>query len=297
MQRARRSATLFITTLLAMVITLAGVAPASAAPIPSNNRSSPVFFVHGFDPEGDTAASDCSDYWSDAIAHFKSQGWSEHGLVTFGYYSGGDREDCTYKYPGTRGTSITTVAKALANRIFDGYSSHGRKVDVVAHSMGGLVIRSALYHVRNGTPDFPPYLYVEDVVTLGTPHDGASVVQLELCKLRFQEQKQCSQMTPGSDFLDNLPETPSSGSEDFKTHWSVVASFDDATVGVLSGVGVNANVKIQYEGGIDHTELTTLRTGTFPTRVWDRNYPGWSDWKLSIPPLQTAYLEAYWAGV
>jgi hypothetical protein len=38
--------------------------------------------------------------------------------------------------------------------------------------MGGLVIRSALLIVQRNTPGWPPYLYVEDVITLATPHKG-----------------------------------------------------------------------------------------------------------------------------
>ncbi|MEV5492952.1 alpha/beta hydrolase [Streptomyces bobili] len=274
-----------------MVITLAGAAPASAAPSRSDGKSNTVFFVHGFDPEGETAASDCSDYWSDALAHFDDN-WTG-SLVTFGYYSGGNREDCTYKYNGTRGTSITTVAKALANRIYESYTSHGRKVDVVAHSMGGLVIRSALYHVRNGTSGFPPYLYVEDVVTLGTPHNGANGLQLLGCKSVFEGQKQCSQMTAGSDFLETLPEDPSISR--MGTEWTVVSSFWDATVSEDSGVGVNASRKTQYHGSgsktIDHTELKELRSGTYLGRVWTGQ---WTVWYDRPSPIETALNAAYW---
>ena len=105
MQRARRSATLLISTLLAMAIAFVAAAPANAAPSPSKGSSNAVIFVHGFDPD-DAADTDCTNYWSNARAHFRDKGWSGT-LATFGYYSGG--KNCTYKYNGTRGTSITTV--------------------------------------------------------------------------------------------------------------------------------------------------------------------------------------------
>lgn len=288
---------MFLSALLAMVITLAGTAPANAAPVPtrSDGTSNTVFFVHGFDPDGETPSSDCSDYWSSAFKHFEEPYWTGD-LVTFGYYSGGEREDCTYKYNGTRGTSIETVAKALANRIYDGYSRHGRKVDVVAHSMGGLVIRAALYHVANETPDFPPYLYVEDVATLGTPHDGANDAQLALCKAAFEGQKQCSEMTQGSNFLKGLPETPSSGSDVFRTDWTVVSSSRDATVSQRSGTWVHANHKIQYSGNrteaISHTELKDLRSGSYRSRL-KHGSGAWTDWYDRSAPIDAAFLAVF----
>ncbi|MEW2077142.1 esterase/lipase family protein [Streptomyces sp. NPDC012403] len=284
---------MFISTLLAVAITLAVAAPASAADAPSrsNSKNNVVFFVHGFDPSG-AADTDCSSYWSSARTHFKNKDWTG-GLVTFGYYSEG--KNCTYKYNGTRGTSITTVAKALANRIYNNYSRHGRKVDVVAHSMGGLVIRSALYNVRNGASGFPPYLYIEDVVTLGTPHNGANGLQLLGCKAAFRGQKQCSQMTPGSVFLERLPEKPSISR--MGTDWTVVSSYDDATVSENSGVGVDAKHKLQYNANgarsIDHTELKSLRSGTYLGRT-KTGSGTWSGWADRGAPLERARQAVYW---
>ncbi|MFJ2591339.1 esterase/lipase family protein, partial [Streptomyces sp. NPDC087538] len=53
------------------------------------------------------------------------------------------------------------------------YSAKGQTVDLVGHSMGGLIIRAALAGYAKGDPTWPDTLYVEDVVTLGTPHKAA----------------------------------------------------------------------------------------------------------------------------
>src|ERR1035437_3160715 len=45
------------------------------------------------------------------------------------------------------------------------------EITVVAHSMGGLVTRSALYYAQQGGLRWPRYL--KNIVFLGTPHDGA----------------------------------------------------------------------------------------------------------------------------
>ncbi|MEV6284822.1 hypothetical protein [Kribbella sp. NPDC051770] len=287
MQRARRTTALILTALLSTASVVLTASPAAAVDVPSrsNGSSNTLFLVHGFDPSGEKPGTDCASYWSSARTHFKNKGW-RGGIVTFGYYAGGS--NCTYKYNGDRDTSITTIAKALANRIYTGYSRHGRKVDVVAHSMGGLVVRSALYHTHRGTEGFPPYLFVEDVVTLGTPHDGANSAELAACKVAYDKHRQCTQMTAGSQFLKDLPETPSKSA--MGTDWTVVSSFDDNTVSEGSGLGVNAQHKIQYDergaDAINHSELKSLRSGSYRGRV--RNSGAWSLWAEREAPLERA---------
>ncbi|WP_345943030.1 hypothetical protein [Streptomyces sp. SID2119] len=70
------------------------------------------------------------------------------------------------------------MAKKFANHISTNYTKRGIKVDVVAHSMGGLVVRAALHYTHKRAPGFPKKLYIEDIVTLGTPHAGINHGQL-----------------------------------------------------------------------------------------------------------------------
>jgi triacylglycerol esterase/lipase EstA (alpha/beta hydrolase family) len=70
----------------------------------------------------------------------------------------------------TRNAHIRHLGYHLAWYIWDQYTSKGYTVQIVAHSMGGLMARYAISKVESGAADFPPYLYVEDVVTAGTPH-------------------------------------------------------------------------------------------------------------------------------
>ncbi len=72
-------------------------------------------------------------------------------------------------------TSIRHLAWHLANYIATNFTARDLVVDVVAHSMGGLMIRYAL--AKQGVDSFPR-LKVEDVVTLGSPHNGASFAAL-----------------------------------------------------------------------------------------------------------------------
>jgi pimeloyl-ACP methyl ester carboxylesterase len=285
-----------------MAIAFVAAAPANAAPSPANGRGK-VIFVHGFDPTGVVgAAVNCKKYWASAIQYFKTKGYADNQLITYGYYKKESGSDgCTTRFTdedgeyGIRNTSLTTIAKHFANRVYNAYSSSpygGQKVDVVAHSMGGLVVRAALYHVKKGTPGFPPYLYIEDVVTLGTPHDGANAGQLNLCA--FHDALQCRQMRKGSNFLDGLPQTPSKSA--MGTDWTAVSSYDDGTVSASSGTWIHAQHKLQYDDSgdkaISHTALSSHKYGAYRGRV--KHSSSWSGYSEQLAPVARAYQAVYY---
>ncbi|MEU0162013.1 alpha/beta hydrolase [Streptomyces sp. NPDC006261] len=139
------------------------IAPAGAATKPSrsNGNGNRVIFVHGHSPVG---KHDCAKVFSSARKHFADNGWKGN-LLTFGYYS--KNKNCSYNAGGSRETSIKEVAKKFANYVSKNYTEKNKKVDVVAHSMGGLVVRAALHYTHKRAAGFPKKLYIEDVVT---PH-------------------------------------------------------------------------------------------------------------------------------
>jgi uncharacterized protein (TIGR03437 family) len=116
------------------------------------------------------------------------------------------------------------------------------QVDVVAHSMGGLVVRSYLAGKQSGggfaPPPDPP---VRKVVFLGTPHFGSS-----LTSLSPQPDPQLDQLRPGSDFLFELA-TWNQGTDDLRGVDAIAvlgnagngllsrARLDDSTVSLISG--------------------------------------------------------------
>ncbi|WP_237285652.1 esterase/lipase family protein [Streptomyces niveus] len=258
--------------LLAVVITMLTVTPAGAAPARSDGSGNRVIFVHGFAPSG---KHDCADYFRSARTHFANKGWRGN-LLTFGYYSG--NTNCSYNYRGDRDKSLKTVAKAFANYVYNNYSRRNVKLDVVAHSMGGLVVRAALHHSAIGTPGFPRRLFIEDVVTLGTPHAGTDFP----CQIWMQ---QCLDMKPGSPFLRSLPNgMPDS---DMRTDWTTVSSFDDGIVPEGSGVAGSAEHEVQYDDGIGHNELRTISSGRHKSRI---KHSTWSSWGNRVSPVEQARL-------
>ncbi|WP_338897275.1 alpha/beta hydrolase [Streptomyces sp. TG1A-60] len=286
MQRIQRRFTLLLAAALAAVLTLFTVAPASAVGKPprSNGSSNRVIFVHGYSP---FAKHDCTKYFDAARKHFASNEWKGN-LLTFGYYS--KNKNCSYSAGGNRDTSIKDVAKKFANYVSKHYTKNNKKVDVVAHSMGGLVVRAALHYTHKGAAGFPKKLYIEDVVTLGTPHAGITKSRVTLCG----KAQQCKDMTPGSSFLRNLPSKMPSTTKNgnMSTDWTTVSSFDDGTVSESSGIAGTANHEVQYNAGINHGELNTTSSGKHNGRI--KYSTTWTNWHKRISPVGQARLAVYW---
>jgi pimeloyl-ACP methyl ester carboxylesterase len=81
---------------------------------------------------------------------------------------------------------------------FERFLSNFKQVDVVAHSMGGLIVREYLLH-----HDHEP---IRRVVFLSTPHFGTNAAKLlvDLASVSSYGNLQANEMLPGSDFLWQL---------------------------------------------------------------------------------------------
>jgi hypothetical protein len=253
----------------------ATASPMVAVPPRTDSDTKPVYFIHGFKP---FTGFSCKDYWANALQYFRAN-W-KGPLITFGYYSG-DKE-CTVKETGNTSTPIRTVGRELAWDIFNRYTRHGISVDVVAHSMGGLIIRSALSEVAKHTKGRPAFLFVEDVVTLGTPHLGANRALICGIIIRFQ---QCQDMSPGSAFLRGLLQNPQSR---VGTDWTLVGSDSDKTVSTASALGMRANHLVRYgpKANISHAALPNLTRGLF--QVTFRNNGKWTGFHQGFAPVPVA---------
>ena len=75
--------------------------------------------------------------------------------------------------PRTTGRSRTSPG-TWPNYVDSDYTNKGKPVDIVGHSMGGLIARVALLGSAQGWEGFPPKLNVDNVVTLSTPHQGVA---------------------------------------------------------------------------------------------------------------------------
>lgn len=223
------------------------VGTAQAAP-KRGDATKPVYLVHGYG-----SAKNCTTGWAPAISTLRRSGWTGTSR-TVAYYSG-DRGCNTRLGSYSRDTSIRELGRRLAWDIYTRYSRHGKKVDVVGHSMGGLIARVALAGVRNRWAGFPRYVYVEDAVTVGTPHQGVTASWADHCKDR-----QCRQMKPGSTFLIALQrDTNQDPQGRGGTDWTLIGSHDDETVASYSALYMKASHKVVYDvdQGLSHRALIT----------------------------------------
>jgi hypothetical protein len=208
----------------------------------SDNRKKPIIFIHGLAQDN---SSNCASTWNDMKRKFRD--WGHTGaFTTLAYYRGDrycshwlghhGRHDRHYAsgHDGEGGHTADTDIRHLGYHLAWTISSHharsGRNVDVVAHSMGGLMVRYALAQVERGHDRFPPRLLVEDVVTMGTPHGGSR--WYAICG-----RLQCGQMRAGSEFLVWLERNGWEPDGRGGTDWSTFGSGDDALVAADRAAG------------------------------------------------------------
>ncbi|MFC5970502.1 lipase family alpha/beta hydrolase [Halomarina salina] len=133
----------------------------------------PILLVHGY---GDTGAM---PWWRTLERRFADRGYPNDAVETLSLGVPGLTLDSPRRYASRIGDRV----EALRDR----YDS---RVDVVAHSMGGLGAR--WYVERGGGAAF-----VDDLVTLGTPHQGTTLAYT-------QPTPGGRAMTPDSEFLETL---------------------------------------------------------------------------------------------
>jgi pimeloyl-ACP methyl ester carboxylesterase len=258
-----------------------------------------ILLVHGYGPS--SKGKDCNgSTWRNALRYYQDAGGRDRSsMTTIGYYTG-DKGRCDAMIGDGRATNerpIQDVAKDLALYIDRAYTSKGRPVNVIAHSMGGLITRVALLGSAQGWNGFPSRLDVDNVVTLSTPHQGVA-------NPAANRDVQWQQMSPGSGFMTRLHE-PGSGLGDEWANdvdWSLVGSEEDTTVKYGSAIDIDefADQKYGYRddpedsGEVDHSAVRTL----YGENRYDLNYwhasgdhpphhtnNGWS-------PLKTAFQAA-----
>jgi len=145
------------------------------------------------------------------------------------------------------------------------YLSSFKQVDVVAHSMGGLIVRQYLSH-HTESP-------IRRVVFLSTPHFGTDAAALleTLASVRAEGNLQADEIQPGSDFLWQL--NVQEGQELANVEALNAYTTDDLVVNQTSAwLPWAANVEVS---GDHHTLssslmdydfiLSFLATGTYPT--------------------------------
>lgn len=278
--------------LLAAALAAAMVLTSTPGHARTNTRNKPIVFVHGLDAFF-ASGSDCNS-WNSMVSAL--QGFGHTGsMMKLKYYA--HDANCTHTldhhgshnthYGGTAehdvdvpsshgfDSRIEHIAYHLAWFIQSHYTASSVTVDLVGHSMGGLIIRYALAQVARRHADFPASLLVEDVVTLGSPHTGTAWAN------GCWWADQCGQMVPGSSFMNWLASYAQNPQTTGGTDWTNQGSYEDNYVSAASATGMDATHRVRYyaSAGVEHGDflVDTSDARTADVEYWDRPGP-WYAW-------------------
>jgi pimeloyl-ACP methyl ester carboxylesterase len=278
-----------------------------------------VILLHGFDR---SSGVNCDQYWGNgaAVNHLRSRGWSAAQIVKLTYYTGGGLGCFRIPNAGNITTGIDELARDFAWYVYNTYSSKRQPIDVIAHSMGGLVTRAAIAGTANRRTtqsgrSFPPYLYIEDVATLSSPYEGARALAGVGCDILSPTvPAQCQQMKPGSSFLSSWIHRPAGSRVGYDnpqsamgTDWSALGSGDDWVVATGSALNVSATYHYGHKyiylsgSGLDHGQMSNIAGGSYALRYCDHfsacNMATWAAWPqttASPGPISVAASAVYY---
>lgn len=151
----------------------------------------PILLVHGYMDTGETP------WWDVHVGYLRDVGYDREEIHVL---SLGD-------VPGTTTDSPSEYGEVVARELDRIAAEEGGPVDVVAHSMGGLDTRWAIE--KEGAAD-----RVDDLVTLGTPHQGTYVAYVGIGTEGGRN------MIPGSTLLDELNDDGLASGVDYTAVWS-----------------------------------------------------------------------------
>ncbi len=240
---------------------IAGAQPVLAqASLAATSTSSPVLFVHGFNSNASIPGGcNGSSMWGSAKSYLASHGYTGQ-LITIGFYNGDtgcdvnlkDRQDshCNNYFAGNTGTTNedqSHIACNLAWYIWNNFTQKGQNVQIVAHSMGGTIVRWAIYAVGTGNSSLPPYLSVAKIVTMASPHNGIPWGGSAVCGvcLQLAELQQI-----GSSFLGTLQNNAQNPQARGGTQWTIMGStcetWTNGGVDPSSEMAMAAQSKVLY---------------------------------------------------
>lgn len=244
----------------------------------------PVLFVHGHSFNSfNSPEYSLGGYFSKIQQRLQDEGYVDAGILTptstlgevepgewgmsgrpvtvrVTYYYNFYREDDDYVVITQKSESIETYAIRL-NEIIKATQHHTgkKKVRIVAHSMGGLVVRRYIQLFGEES--------IDKVILIGTPNNGIAARTKTLCPV-FGESKECDDMTAGSVFMRKVNDPSNRPGIDFVTitgHGCPVGDEDGDGVVQASSVALpgvrNYDVNgscADFFGSDFHTEILNI---------------------------------------
>lgn len=185
-------------------LAIAALAPAVSAnwfnlfekPVEETQKTAPpgdekILLVHGF------MDTHTTPWWDALKKNLKTAGYEDEDIYSVNLGS----------IPLTTVNSPKQYSSILKDKLKEIYKTSDTKVDIIAHSMGGLDARWAIEKKDCAK-------YVDDLITLGAPHQGTYLSYLALFTAGGRD------MVPGSAFLRNLNDGQLSTGVEYTAVWS-----------------------------------------------------------------------------
>lgn len=130
-----------------------------ATPLHVDSKKSPIVFVHGIN-------GSANDWYGDTFYHGQNDMYDR-------FYHAGYQTAFVQLYDAAGKGSVSpwTNGQLLATNLETIYHYFGKKVNIIAHSKGGIDTQAAL--VQYGA-----HRFVDKVITLGSPHYGTHIADL-----------------------------------------------------------------------------------------------------------------------
>lgn len=256
----RKIYSLLAAVVMAFVLTTAVVSTA-AADSSAEAKSNPIILVHGYYSLPPILTGLPSTLqWNAFKQSLRNQGFTGQ-ILTAGYYSGDSGFDVDLRNWGTITDQSTfpTIARALNRYVSQTFTIQGQRVDLVGHSQGGMIIRSAVLGGQLGTSGFSA-IDVQDGVTIGTPHKGTALAAL--CKPFLP---QCGAFMPTSPEVKWM-NTNANPQGIYGTDWSNIAGLFDELVPRSSALGMSVGSNHKYVAISSLEHITQI----FTPAVWKR---------------------------
>jgi pimeloyl-ACP methyl ester carboxylesterase len=259
----------------------------NAPKTPSETDTPSIVFVHGIKIgpknipwKGSDSGWDCNNqYWNDAIKFLGDRGLTD--LRTIQYYTG-DRgclngkdegtyssdlhhdlykRPCTDYHPGTKGTkwegtndeSLYHVSCLFAQYLHHNFGQSSNDVILVAHSMGGIIVRETLYQMQEhaGQHPFPETIgRVTKAITFNSPHGGVALYPDAAWGCLGCQQS--ADLYTGSDLMaelstdSGLTPQPNLLTKGLTTEWTIIGSECDKVVKGKTSIDMNAHHAVFY---------------------------------------------------
>lgn len=215
-------------------------APGAAAGSDSPPGDQPVLLVHGYADTKD------SPWWEVVTKYLREVGYTEGEIYVL------DLGDV----PGTTTDSPREYAEEVKAKLEAVSDQHGSEVDIVGHSMGGLDSRWCIEKLDGAG-------YVDDLITLGTPHQGTYAAYLGHLTDGGRD------MQPGSDFLEELNDGTLAEGVDYNAFWSSTDELIDPNEYASLPSPEDESVEVAHSTNSGHQEHMQL---VFDRAVFEQYY-------------------------